>query len=203
VDPCALAQPNVIDNVLRVLAAQRALRRGGVVLHSGGFVIDGAAWLFVARSGTGKTTLTRRARAHGAAVLSDDINLLLPVDGGYRAHAVPFTGELGRAPRADAPPGSYPLRGLVLLTRGPRLASSPVTAAQALAGLLVNCPFVNDDATAAASLLDVLTDLVATVPVVRLACRRDDPLAAILGTVRQGLEEARHVPTTPGDPCRE
>lgn len=186
-----LAQANVIDNFLRVLAAQRALGLGGVVLHSGGFAIEGAAYLFSARSGTGKTTLTRKALHSGARVLSDDINLLSPVGGGYRAHAVPFTGELGRTLRSDEPAGSYPLKCLVLLERGERLETEKVKAADAVARLLVNCPFVNDDPEASPALFDVLTDLVTKVPVLRLRCGRDDDIDNILTAVHQRLEHAR------------
>ncbi|MGB5736329.1 MAG: hypothetical protein WBM40_17995, partial [Thiohalocapsa sp.] len=91
-----LVQANVIENVLRVFSAHQALRRGGVVLHSAGLVIDGRALLFAGRSGAGKTTLTRKGHGAGAQVLSDDINLVLPGAVGYEAHAVPFTGEFGR-----------------------------------------------------------------------------------------------------------
>ena len=91
-----LASANVIENYLRIIAAHRVLKQRGVILHSAGLVFNEKAYIFAGRSNAGKTTLTRKAHKKGARVLSDDINLVLPGNGGYDAYAVPFTGEFGR-----------------------------------------------------------------------------------------------------------
>ncbi len=188
-----LAQPNVIENLMRVLAAHRALGLGGLVLHSAGLVVGGRAWLFAGRSGAGKTTLTRKARDGGLRVLSDDINLLLPAGGGYRAYAVPFTGDLGRILPAEEARLAYPLAALVLLEQGAGLDVAPVSGASAVARLLANCPFVNMDDHESDLLYDVLSALVRRVPVFRLRCRRDDDLDRILDHVaaRIGCDDGR------------
>ncbi|MCU0788543.1 MAG: hypothetical protein MUC91_10205, partial [Verrucomicrobia bacterium] len=91
-----LPQPVVLENFLRILLAHRVLGFGGMLLHSAGLVVGGRALLFVGRSNAGKTTLSRKADAAGARVLSDDINLVLPAADGYAVHSVPFTGEFRR-----------------------------------------------------------------------------------------------------------
>lgn len=183
-----LVQANVIENFLRVYAAHNVLRQGGVVLHSAGLVLDDRGFIFVGRSGAGKTTLTRKAHAAGAGVLSDDINLLLPGDDGYRAFAVPFTGEFGRTLSQAGLRESYPVAGLALLSQGERLMTRPVPPSRAVARLLVGCPFVNTDEDEAAALFDVLGGLVERVPVVDLSCRRDDGIDKIMTALHKAID---------------
>ncbi len=114
-----LAQAIVIENYLRIITAHKVLQYSGVVLHSAGLVFYEQAYIFSGRSNGGKTTLTRKAYAIGARVLSDDINLVLPAkqtcDHDYDAYAVPFTGEFGRTLNHAGGKESYPLAGIVLL----------------------------------------------------------------------------------------
>ena len=123
-------------------------------------------------------------------MLSDDINLLLPGPGGYRAHAVPFTGEFGRTLDHAGGREAYPLAGIVLLEQGERLRALPVSAPEAVAGLIACCPFVNTAAEASGDLFDVLIRLCRQVPVIRLASRRDDDVGRIMDAVTAELEQA-------------
>jgi hypothetical protein len=185
-----LAYANVIENFLRVFIAHCALRQNGVILHSAGLVFDGQAYIFSGRSNAGKTTLTRKAHKNGAWVLSDDINLVLPHEQGYRAHAVPFTGEFGRTLQHEGGQKSYPVAGIVLLEQADTLETSPVPPSTAVARLLTGCPFVNTDPEESATLFDVLTGLVAKVPVIRLRSRRDDDIEAIMTKVKGEFNHA-------------
>jgi hypothetical protein len=185
-----LSSPGVLENVLRVFTAYRAPRAGGLVLHSAGLVVDGGqAVLFVGRSGVGKTTLARKALAAGALVLSDDLNVVLPDDsGGFRAWAVPFAGELGRTLDQRLEP-SYPLAALVLLEQGERLRATACSPARSLARLLAGAPFVNHDEAELPLVLDVASALLANVPVVALASRRDDPISTILAHIDEVIAD--------------
>ena len=181
------AQINVLDNFLRVFSAHLVLGQGGVMLHSAGLVFDGLAYIFVGRSNVGKTTLSRKAHQVGARVLSDDINLLLPREGGYHAFAVPFTGEFGRTIARHGERDSYPVAAIVLLAQGESLQTKTVSSSIALARLLVGCPFVNTDADASNKLLDRLTEVVDSVPVIELSSRRDDDIKAIMNSVKRSI----------------
>ena len=178
----------VLENFLRILLAHQILDRGGVLLHSVGVLHQGCAYLFSGRSNAGKTTLARKAAAAGVSVLSDDINLVIPEQGAYRAHKVPFTGEFGRRAENLSGAGSFPLGGLALLEKTQALTSGPVSSAEAVAGLLANCPFVNDDAEEFPALMDVLTRLVAETPIVRLGVARDDTFEAVMATLLRQYE---------------
>jgi len=185
-----LPHANVVENFLRIFSAHRALDRGGIILHSAGLVFDEKAYIFSGRSNAGKTTLTRKAYDNGARVLSDDINLLLPQSGGYSAHAVPFTGEFGRTLQHEGGRKSYPVAGIILLEQAHELAAESVRPASAVARLLTACPFVNDDKEESEVLFDVLTELVARVPVIKLLNRKNDKIEAIMNVVREKLKYA-------------
>ena len=151
-------------------------------------MFDGQAYIFSGRSNAGKTTLTRKAHEIGARVLSDDINLVLPGNNGYQAHAVPFTGEFGRT--LDHPGGkeTYPVAGIVLLEQSDSLATETVSQSAAVARLLTGSPFVNTDAEESEKLFDVVNSLVTQVPVIKLLSRRDDKIDEIMHAVKSGFE---------------
>lgn len=182
-----LAQPGVIENYLRVVSAHNVLSKKGVLLHSAGVVFEEKAYIFCGRSNAGKTTLTRKAHAHGARVLSDDINLLLPAgdDVHYAAHAVPFTGEFGRTLEHAGANESYPVAGIVLLEHSNHLEAMPVTPSKAVARLWTCCPFVNNDEAQYETLFSSVLSVVSKVPVMRLLSRKDDDIDRILLQVKR------------------
>jgi len=135
--------PGIFENFLRVVVAYRLLEAGGLVVHSAGVVDAGAAYLFLGRSGAGKTTLSRMSERAGRTVLSDDLNALLPdAAGGLRVEKLPFTGDVGERRKA-APP--FPLALLLRLEKGAENSLQPLSKAGAAAQLLACAPFVNRD----------------------------------------------------------
>ena len=185
-----LTHANVIENYLRIISAHRVLRQNGVVLHSAGLVFNEKAYIFSGRSNAGKTTLTRKAYAKGALVLSDDINLVLPVKTGYDAYAVPFTGEFGRTLDHAGGKKSYPLAGIVLLEQSDHLQTLPVGNAMAVARLLTGCPFVNTDEHESEALFDSVTALVENVPVIRLLNQRTNSIDDIMAAVHKQFSKS-------------
>ena len=151
--------PGIFENFCRVLVAYRLLEVGGVVLHSAGVARHGAAFLFLGRSGAGKTTVSAASLAAGAEVLSDDVNALLPPPDGERPRVVklPFTGDLGdrRSTR-----GPLPLAALLWLEKADVDALAPLSRASALAALFACAPFVNSDPHRREALLANLARLV-------------------------------------------
>lgn len=185
-----LANPLVVENFLRILVAHRLLKQGGVLLHSVGALYGGRAYLFSGLSGSGKTTLAYKAVAAGAEVLSDDINLVVPEDGEYKAEKVPFTGTFGRHGGGASRRGRIPLGGIALLAQTQELTVSRLRPASAVAGLLTGCPFVNTDANEFPVLLDVLADIAARVPIIRVGVARDDTFERVMKTMLTRLEYA-------------
>ncbi|BAO43701.1 hypothetical protein TBH_C0764 [Thiolapillus brandeum] len=177
-----LARSIVFENYLRTVAAYAALQRRGLFLHSAGIVVDNQAWLFLGRSGAGKTTLSRLALKQGADILSDDANMLLPdAAGRYHAGPVPFAGELGdvnKDARQD-----YPVAGLLWLEQDDCLECADLPPAQQLARTMACCPVVNVDPFRGEKLLDVIENLLKQVPMRVLHFRKTDPFEAILKAI--------------------
>lgn len=146
----------VVENVFRPLVAYRVLERGGIMVHSSGVVVEGKGFLFVGRSGAGKSTLASLALESGRAILSDDLNVILPSGGGWVVEQLPFAGEYpGLGAR-----GSFPLRAIQRLEKGPEHEVSRMSAARGFAALFECTPYVNVDPNVAEPLEGVVARIV-------------------------------------------
>jgi len=143
----AAPSEQTLDAFLRSYISFRLLRSGGFMLHSAGLVKKGRAYLFLGKSGAGKSTLSKLAAANGFEVISDEINLVRPGKGGFRAYGSPFWGEM----RADGRPGTWPLGGVYLLKKARRNTVQDCGPGEALR-LLLRCA-VNFDRSQEASAL--------------------------------------------------
>lgn len=165
-----------LENYLRFLAAYSLLGSGGLLMHSACVLHRREAYLFLGRSGAGKTTLSSLALEAGMQVLSDDMNALMPGTP-PSVHRLPFAGTLGQS-AGDA--GVHPVRAICWLVKGQRVACAPMAASVALARVAACAPYVNTDPFRAARLLDALASLVVKVPVLTLTFpRRADVLRII------------------------
>jgi hypothetical protein len=151
------------DTPLRILTSLGLLRTGrGALFHASGYLDERGAVLFAGPSGAGKTTLARLLPARG--VLSDDqVALELSADGQYHLASTPFVGMLGRT----IPPCRGPLRAIVLLDRTRTGSLTLVPPAAALAPLLGCLPLYARQPADARRALQLLSGLVAAVPVLR------------------------------------
>lgn len=173
----------ILENTLRVMAAYRLFDRGGLLLHSAGVVSEGRAYLFVGRSGAGKTTFARRSLAEGREVLSDDLNAVVLERGELRVRQVPFAGELGMTLPAG-PLRDTPLAGVFGLAHlaeaeAPAVVS-PLGGAEALALLLCAASGINGDPGRQESLMEALARLLVRVRRGRVSFSRQGPLWSVL-----------------------
>jgi hypothetical protein len=132
----------VFENYFRLLTAYRLLTLGGVMLHSAGIESEGKANLFLGHSGSGKSTLSEMARDRGLRVLSDDLNVLLPVKDRIMVEKVPFTGTFAQIPDERR---RFDLGAIFRLTQGTENALGTLGPGEALTLLLSCSPFVNED----------------------------------------------------------
>jgi len=160
------------ENLFRVLVAYRIQELGGMLLHSAAIARGNRAYLFLGRSGAGKTTLARLAQGAGWDVLSDDMNAVLPATDGWTVEQMPFSGDLGQTASRRA---SYSLAAVLRLCQGPEHRLTSIARAE-LAGLLVACsPFVNADSERIDRLFDNVRDLGESVTGGALYFRKDGP----------------------------
>lgn len=158
----------IVENFLRVAFAHLALEKGALLLHGAGVVRDETAYVFFGPSGSGKTTVTTLSK--GARILSDDLVILVPTDGGYAASSVPFRGLMTPPATSD---GAWPLAGLFRLVKADEDRVEPLDAPHAVGELIQSLPFVTDCAGAMPKVLKVATDVAGTTPVSRLHFRKD------------------------------
>ena len=154
------------------LAAAALLPKGVLLFHGVAVALNGRAYLFTAKSGTGKTTHARLwlKTISGAYILNGDKPLLRFGDNEVCVCGTPWQGkeDYGRNE-------TLPLAGICLLERAARNRIEPIpykTAFEALA-FQSHRPAQNSDMVAYLKLLGRL----AAVPIYRLGCNMEDEAA--------------------------
>ena len=113
--------------------AEYLLTKNTILVHGSTVAVDGLAYLFTARSGTGKSTHTRLWRevfSSRAAMVNDDKPFLQITDNEILAHGSPWSGKHGLDSRI-----CVPLQGICLLERGIQNQIRPAKSEE-LTGLL-------------------------------------------------------------------
>lgn len=155
---------------------RQLLSHNGLMLHSSAIVMDGFAYLFSAPCGTGKSTHTNMWRsAFGDAVvmLNDDKPALRKEEGRWYAYGTPWSGKTAQNENMRVPLG-----GVCVLTRGEQNEIEPYGGAAAIFSLLDQTvrPRVGN---ARGELLELLDDLMGSVPVWKLRCTPTEDAARV------------------------
>ncbi len=139
-----------------------------IAIHTSTILYKDKAVLFLGESGTGKSTHTRlwRENIEGAVLLNDDSPIIRIIDGTPIAFGSPWSGKTPCYKNEH-----YPLAGCVRLSQAPYNKIDRLSIAQAYAALHPSCPpcFAYDDELYD-NIAEVLSDLLASVPVYHLAC---------------------------------
>jgi len=133
---------SAFENLFRVIVAYRLLAQGGMVLHSAGLTDNEKAWLFIGRSGAGKSTISKLGEKAGLTILSDDMNAIVLEDDTYLTEQLPFAGEHGQTALTK---GKFPVQAVYYLQKSSHNRLEETPAANRLAELMVCSPFVNTD----------------------------------------------------------
>ena len=167
------------DPFLDRAAIQRAFadwlfERNILLCHGSTVAVDGRAYLFTARCGTGKSTHTRLWRevfGDRAAMVNDDKPFLTLTDAGVLASGAPWSGKHGLDTNI-----TVPLGGICILERGPENAIFPMEPEDALPRLLheTHCPAGRED-----EFQNLVTRLARTVPLWRMTCTKAPQAAQV------------------------
>lgn len=171
----------VLTSMLRIVWSQSVLLHGGISIHASAVTADGAGWIFLGRSGTGKSTHASLwlENVPGAALLNDDNPAIRIVDGQVRVFGTPWSGKTP-CYRNE----SCRLGGIVKLRQAGVNAFLPKEDVEAFAAVLPSCSAVSSDRELYDSLCGTLTEIVERVPVGELRCRPD---AGAVRICREGL----------------
>ena len=159
------------------------ITRGGMMLHASAVVLDGAAYLFSAPSGTGKSTHTELwlRRFPGAYILNDDKPALYVSGGTVYAAGTPFSGKYDISANL-----SVPLRGIAFLERSADNRIEPIPDKRALYELL-NQTSRPADVGLYRMLLRNIAAILERTPIYKLYCNMDLQAAELAcETMRKG-----------------
>ena len=151
-----------------------------LLCHGSTVAVDGRAYLFTAKCGTGKSTHTRLWRqvfGERAQMVNDDKPFLKLTDTGVLACGAPWSGKHGLDTNI-----TVPLGGICILERGPENVIRPIPAEEALPRLLheTHCPTGQE-----ARFHELVERLAAQTNLWRMECTKDKEAAEIAHNAMQ------------------
>ena len=166
-------EPFLERAVIQRRFAEHLFTCGTLLFHGSTVAMDGRAWVFTAKCGTGKSTHTRLWRqvfGDRAVMVNDDKPFLRFTEDGILACGSPWSGKHGLDANI-----SVPLGGICILERGPENRIRRITPAEALPRLLHEsfCPEGQEERLQA-----LVTALAERTPLWRMECNKD-PQAAL------------------------
>ena len=169
------------DELLEITALQRKVTEAlfdydTLLFHGSVIAVDGEAYLFTAKSGTGKSTHTRFWRqvfGDRAVMVNDDKPFLRITTDGVIACGSPWMGKHGLGANIQVP-----LKAICILERGEVNRIAPISAPQALPMLFQQSQRPMQPRNLA-KYMDLIDALASKVPVYRMQCNLD-PQAAMV-----------------------
>lgn len=163
-----------------VSLAQLLLSKNAFFIHSSYISVGGKAILFSAASGVGKSTQAALWKKHRSAEIINGDKAGILVEGGVYACAVPFCGTSGICKNLNLPLGA-----IVLLSQSAENRIRRVTGLEALQGILRNIYLDLFAPNEQKTIVDLLIELLKTVPVYSLSCTADENAVATLENALQ------------------
>ena len=177
------------DGYLETLAAYRKIAErmpeyDTVLFHGSCVAVDGAGYLFTAKSGTGKSTHTRLWRellGDRAIMINDDKPLIRISDSGAIIYGTPWDGKHHLSNNI-----AVSLKAICILERAKENAILPVTREEALP-MLIQQTYRPADPFTLAKTLTLIDWLGMEVKLYRLRCNMDISAAKLsYGTMKEG-----------------
>ena len=165
---------HALSSLLRIAYSQAVLYRGGISLHASAVFCGNRAFLFMGRSGTGKSTHAALWMKYvpGVELLNDDNPTLRMIQGKAYTYGTPWSGKT-----PCYKPLCFPLGGMVRLKQAPANRFYRQTEVDAFAAILPGCSVIRQDVALRSCLYDTLVQLAEQVPVGILECRPDKEAA--------------------------
>lgn len=166
----------ILCSMLRIAFAQAVLLRDGISLHASVVAADGKAFLFLGKSGTGKSTHARMwlRNIPGSHLLNDDNPAVRVQNGEVIAFGTPWSGKTP-CYRNE----SFPVGGIVRLVQSDADIFTKKDEVAAFVALLPSCSVVHSDEGLQSRLCDTIATIVELVPVGELKCLPDNESAIV------------------------
>lgn len=170
--------PFVVNNFLMMIYTFATAERGTLMVHASVIRYEGRGYLFLGKSGTGKSTHTRLWLKHieGSRLLNDD-NPVVALDhktGEATVYGTPWSGKTPCYLNESVPVGAF-----VRLEQAPANDISRLTATYAFAALLPSCSCLKQDEAIYKGIIDTVTHIATRIPVCHLKCLPDEAAARL------------------------
>ncbi len=166
-----------LNNALMLLYAFASAHLGALEMHASVVMQEGKGYLFLGKSGTGKSTHSRLWLQHipGSELLNDDNPILrLMPDGSARVFGSPWSGKTPCYKAQDVPVGA-----VVRLSQAPRNEITRLPLVQAYASLMASASAFRPLKDLADGWHRTLEGLAAVVPCYHLDCLPDQAAAEL------------------------
>lgn len=167
----------VIDSMARIFFSQHIALRGSLIVHASAVSFGGGAYIFMGKSGTGKSTHSRlwTDNFDGCSLINDDCPMIRPDGmGAYEVCGTPWSGKT--VCWRDV---CSPLKGIARLRQAPVNSFIPLTGVDAFVAFLPGMSVMTADRELYAAASSTALDIVASVPVGRLDCLPDREAAEV------------------------
>jgi hypothetical protein len=163
-------------SMLRIVFAQAAIMHSAVSLHSSVVVKDGQAYMFMGRSGTGKSTHSRLWLEHidGSWILNDDNPIVRLVEGRAMVYGSPWSGKTPCFLNESAP-----VAAMVRLVQAKENRFERKSEVEAFSLILPGCSVLRHDERLYGSLCETLIELTGLVCVGEMRCLPDRNAAQV------------------------
>ena len=166
-----------LNNALMILYAFRTAAEGTLEMHASVVMKEGKGYLFLGKSGTGKSTHSRQWLEHfpGTQLLNDDNPVVrVGADGEIRVYGSPWSGKTPCYRNLDVPVGAF-----VRIRQSAENRATRQSVVEAYASLYSSCSGLKADRKIADGLHATLEQVVTQVPCFVLDCRPDHAAAEV------------------------
>lgn len=164
------------NNALMIAFAFSGAYHKTLAMHSSVVCKDGTAYMFLGRSGTGKSTHSALwlKTFEGFHLLNDDNPVLRVKDNGLWVYGSPWSGKTPCYRQERARVG-----GIVMLEQAPANRMWKEDVPEALASLMISCSLMVWDRPSYNALVDTMSDVIGRVGVHHLQCLPDQDAARL------------------------
>lgn len=164
------------NNALMVMYALATSNQQTALFHSSVVSYQGKAYMFLGKSGTGKSTHSKLWLKHieGTELVNDDNPVVRFLDGEARLYGSPWSGKTPCYRNVD-----YPLGGIVLLSQAPENKIERLKGVNAYAAVMTSISGKRWDRRLADGLHETENLLAQKVPIYHLDCLPDEAAALL------------------------
>ncbi|MCF0168620.1 MAG: phosphoenolpyruvate carboxykinase [Bacteroidales bacterium] len=166
----------VLSSILRIIFAQSVILNSGVSIHASCVVLHGLSYLFLGKSGTGKSTHAQQwLEAFSECMLLNDDNPVVRMEGEkVIAYGTPWSGKTPCY--IDA---GYPVGGIVRLKQAAENKFRRLEEPENFTALLPSCSSIRQDEMLQDALCDTLIEIAENVSVGSMECLPEREAAVV------------------------